>query len=81
MAIIGTYGSSLAMAGGEVAEKAGIPMVGTSCTNPLVTQGRSTFSGFALSIHIKEQVLQLTPIECLASKKRQFLLMWPMTTL
>jgi branched-chain amino acid transport system substrate-binding protein len=35
--IIGTYGSSLAMAGGEVAEKAGIPVVGTSCTNPLVT--------------------------------------------
>lgn len=39
-AIIGTYGSSLAMAGGEVAEKAHIPMVGTSCTNPLVTQGK-----------------------------------------
>lgn len=39
-AIIGTYGSSLAMAGGEVAEKAGIPMVGTSCTNPLVTMGK-----------------------------------------
>jgi len=40
VAIIGTYGSSLAMAGGEVAEKAGIPIVGTSCTNPLVTQGK-----------------------------------------
>jgi branched-chain amino acid transport system substrate-binding protein len=40
VAIIGTYGSSLAMAGGEVAEKAAIPMVGTSCTNPLVTQGK-----------------------------------------
>jgi branched-chain amino acid transport system substrate-binding protein len=40
VAIIGTYGSSLAMAGGEVAEKAGVPMIGTSCTNPLVTQGK-----------------------------------------
>ena len=39
-AIIGTYGSSLAMAGGEVSEQAGIPQVGTSCTNPLVTQGK-----------------------------------------
>lgn len=39
-AIVGTYGSSLAMAGGDVAEKAGIPMVGTSCTNPMVTQGK-----------------------------------------
>ena len=40
VAIIGTYGSSLAMAGGEVSEKAGIPQLGTSCTNPLVTQGK-----------------------------------------
>jgi branched-chain amino acid transport system substrate-binding protein len=40
VAVIGTYGSSLAMAGGEVAEKAKVPMVGTSCTNPLVTQGK-----------------------------------------
>jgi branched-chain amino acid transport system substrate-binding protein len=39
-AIIGTYGSSLAMAGGEVSEKAHVPQVGTSCTNPLVTQGK-----------------------------------------
>ena len=42
-AIIGTYGSSLAMAGGEVAEKAKIPVVGTSCTNPLVTQGKKYY--------------------------------------
>ena len=42
-AIIGTYGSSLAMAGGEVAEKARVPAVGTSCTNPLVTQGKKYY--------------------------------------
>lgn len=42
-AIIGTYGSSLAMAGGEVAEKAKVPAVGTSCTNPLVTQGKKYY--------------------------------------
>jgi branched-chain amino acid transport system substrate-binding protein len=36
-AIIGTYGSAFAMAGGEVAERHGIPVMGTSCTNPLVT--------------------------------------------
>ena len=40
VAVIGTYGSSLAMSGGEVAEAAKIPMMGTSCTNPLVTQGK-----------------------------------------
>ena len=42
-AYIGTYGSSLAMAGGEVGEKAGVPGVGTSCTNPLVTQGKKYY--------------------------------------
>ncbi|MDR2946179.1 MAG: ABC transporter substrate-binding protein [Candidatus Adiutrix sp.] len=42
-AIIGTYGSSLALAGGEVAELAKIPVVGTSCTNPLVTQGKTYY--------------------------------------
>ena len=43
VAIIGTYGSSLAMAGGEVAEAAGIPVMGTSCTNPLVTEGKKFY--------------------------------------
>ena len=42
-AIIGTYGSSLAMAGGEVAEKGGVPVMGTSCTNPLVTQDKQFY--------------------------------------
>ncbi len=42
-AIIGTYGSSLAMAGGEISEKAGIPAVATSATNPLVTQGKKYY--------------------------------------
>lgn len=37
--ILGSYGSSLSMAGGPIAEKAKIPVVGTSCTNPLVTKG------------------------------------------
>lgn len=40
VAIIGSYGSSNSIAGGDVAEKAGIPMVTDSATNPLVTQGK-----------------------------------------
>lgn len=43
LGIIGTYGSSLAMAGGEVAERAKVPVIGTSCTNPLVTQGKKYY--------------------------------------
>jgi branched-chain amino acid transport system substrate-binding protein len=31
------------MAGGEVAENAGIPVMGTSCTNPLVTEGKKYY--------------------------------------
>lgn len=41
--IIGTYGSSLALSGGEVSEKAKTPAIGTSCTNPLVTQGKKYY--------------------------------------
>ena len=43
VALIGTYGSSLAMAGAEVAEKAKVPGVGTSCTSPLVTPGKKYY--------------------------------------
>ena len=38
VAIIGTYGSAFAMAGGEVAMRHGIPVMATSATNPLVTR-------------------------------------------
>ncbi len=41
--IIGCYGSSLSMAGGEVIEKAGIPAVADGATNPLVTQGKKWY--------------------------------------
>ena len=41
--IIGTYGSSLALAGGEVSEPAKTPAIATSATNPLVTQGKKYY--------------------------------------
>ena len=37
-AIIGSWGSSLSMAAGDVVKKAKVPAVGASCTNPLVTK-------------------------------------------
>lgn len=43
VAIIGSYGSSLSIAGGAVAEKARVPVVGDSPTNPLVTQGKKYY--------------------------------------
>ncbi len=41
--IIGTYASSLSMAGGEVAEQAKVPCIATSATNPLVTEGKKYY--------------------------------------
>ena len=43
LAIIGTYASSLSLAGGEVAERAKVPVLATSSTNPLVTQGKKYY--------------------------------------
>ncbi|MDR2247855.1 MAG: ABC transporter substrate-binding protein [Treponema sp.] len=41
--ILGSWGSSLSMAGGEVAREARIPVIGLSCTNPLVTAGNDYY--------------------------------------
>ncbi|WCR54966.1 MAG: Leucine-specific ABC transporter substrate-binding protein LivK [Bartonella clarridgeiae] len=41
--IIGTYGSSLSLAGGEVSEKAKTPTIATSSTNLFVTQGKKYY--------------------------------------
>jgi branched-chain amino acid transport system substrate-binding protein len=41
--ILGSWGSSLAMAGGEIAKDAKIPVIGLSCTNPLVTLGNDYY--------------------------------------
>ena len=35
--VLGTYGSSLAMAAGNIVKEAKVPAIGTSCTNPQVT--------------------------------------------
>jgi len=40
--ILGSWGSSLSMAGGEVA-KGKVPSIGLSCTNPLVTAGNDWY--------------------------------------
>ena len=41
--VVGTYGSGCAIAGGEYFAKASIPAIGTSCTNPQVTQGNDYY--------------------------------------
>lgn len=41
--VLGTYGSSCAIAAGPYFEEAKIPAIGTSCTNPQVTQGNDYY--------------------------------------
>jgi len=41
--VIGSWGSSFSMAAGPIVEEAGIPAIGTSCTNPLVTLGNDYY--------------------------------------
>jgi branched-chain amino acid transport system substrate-binding protein len=41
--ILGSWGSSLSIAGGEIAKDEGIPVIGLSCTNPLVTAGNDWY--------------------------------------
>ena len=42
-AIIGSWGSSLSMAAGDIVKKSQVPAVGASCTNPLVTKGNDYY--------------------------------------
>lgn len=42
-AVIGSYGSGVSIAAAEVFSKAGIPVVGASCTSPAVTENGKTY--------------------------------------
>ncbi len=37
--VLGSYGSGVSMAGGDVFSQAGVPAIGVTCTNPQVTEG------------------------------------------
>ena len=41
--VLGSYGSSVSMAGGPTFEAAGIPVIGVTCTNPQVTEGNTYY--------------------------------------
>nr|WP_313339981.1 ABC transporter substrate-binding protein [Sedimentibacter sp.] len=42
-AIIGSYGSGVSIAAGDIIKNAKIPTMGASCTNPMVTQGNEYY--------------------------------------
>jgi branched-chain amino acid transport system substrate-binding protein len=43
VAIIGSYGSGVSIAAGDIIKNAKIPAMGASCTNPMVTQGNEYY--------------------------------------
>jgi branched-chain amino acid transport system substrate-binding protein len=43
VAIIGSYGSAVSIAAGDIIKDAQIPAMGASCTNPMVTQGNDFY--------------------------------------
>ena len=41
--VLGSYGSGVSIAGSDIFENAGIPVVGITCTNPQVTEGNTHY--------------------------------------
>ena len=73
-AAMGSYGSGVSIAGSDIFGNAGIPIVGTTCTNPQVTQGNEhyfricfldPFQGTVLANFAKD-VLNADTVYCLA---------------
>jgi branched-chain amino acid transport system substrate-binding protein len=69
VAVIGSYGSSNSMAGGEVSEKAKIPVMGCSPTNPLVTQGKEYYFRACFIDPFQGRVMAKYAVENLGVKK------------
>jgi branched-chain amino acid transport system substrate-binding protein len=66
--IIGSYGSSLSMAGGPIAEDAGVPVIGCSPTNPLVTQGNDYYFRVCFIDPFQGTVMAKYAVETLGAK-------------
>jgi branched-chain amino acid transport system substrate-binding protein len=73
-AAMGSYGSGVSIAGSDIFGNAGIPIVGTTCTNPQVTSGNThyfricfldPFQGTVLANFAKD-VLNADTVYCLA---------------
>ena len=71
VAILGSYGSSCSIPGGEVADKAGIPMLAAGATNPLVTFGKDYVFRCCFIDPFQGEVMARYTFENLGIKNRQ----------
>ena len=67
--ILGSYGSSLSMAGGPIARDAGIPVIGDSPTNPAVTIGNDYYSRVCFIDTFQGLVMANFAVDNLKAKK------------
>lgn len=61
--VLGSYGSSVAIAASDIFKQGGVPAIGVTCTNPQVTQGNTIISvsvSWILSRVLYLQTLQVT---------------------
>jgi len=68
-AIIGSWGSSLSMAAGDIVKNAKVPAVGASCTNPLVTQNNDYYFRVCFIDPFQGKVMANYAFEKLKAKK------------
>ncbi len=73
VAVFVSYGSGMAIPGGEVANKAGIPMISGTATNPLVTQGKDYVFRACFIDPFQGQVMARFTYENLGIKKAALL--------
>jgi branched-chain amino acid transport system substrate-binding protein len=66
--IIGSYSSSLAMSGGPVAQDAGVPVIGCSPTNPLVTKDNDYYFRVCFIDPFQGTVMAKYAVEVLGAK-------------
>lgn len=68
-AVVGSWGSSLSMAGGPIFAEAKIPAVGASCTNPNVTKGNEYYFRVCFIDPFQGEVMATYAFKNLGAKK------------
>ena len=57
--VLGSYGSSVAMAGGPVFDEAGLAAIGVTCTNPNITAGNDYYFRICFLDNFQAQVCEI----------------------
>lgn len=69
VAVAGSWGSGLSISGGPIFKAAGVPAVGTSCTNPQVTAGNEFYFRVCFIDPFQGTVMAKYAVENLKAKK------------